>query len=373
MLWSAWVRTNAQTQEVPQAIESCHRRAEPQPVVLASVQFVVTPTAEIPTSHTSQLPRRATFVARLVIGAGLGLACMVGCDARTPTSNVVAPVAPPSVEPEAQAHPGPPSESATIAKTELKAQAEPVDISDATLKELNDAGIVGTRGRGGAPEPVRVELPPKLPAAKGPADERLLFAMRRQFFIASVTDRARALIAIAKATPKDPAIANVHRLCIEAQWAITPGTGWLEGLLVAKDGWTDERTGACTDALMAELKARKAIERSVAGVESLTTLTDRPAYGLRTCHREKQDMLIRRPRPNSPKPLKRPTGVSPGTRSDIIVHIDAEGYSWLAASINAEPGKAARACYAAVEGRWTPPTDTDGAPTEYCRFVRCVF
>jgi hypothetical protein len=221
----------------------------------------------------------------------------------------------------------------------------------------------------GPAKPKRVAIKAALPSPpSGSADEKLLMALRRQFFLGGPTAKAAAQLAIAAATPKDPAIAKAHRLCVAAQRAITVGKTWLSGLKVAKGGWTDQRTGACMGAVMRQIFERKLVKRSVVGVNQLAKPPAGRAYGLGRCHREADDLSIRRVRPLKPSPLRRPRGVAKGTRADIIVRIDLQGHSSLAGVVNANPGPAARACYASVAGRWSKPH-----PTAYCRFIRCRF
>ena len=243
-------------------------------------------------------------------------------------------------------------------------------------------GIVGTGGWGsGPPAAIRINLMPLNPAPKGPMDERLLIAMRRQLFIASVTDRSRALITLAAATPKNARVAKVHRAFVDAQWAITPGRHYLQGLRADKSGWRDTRTRAFEELLMAELEARNLVKQSVRNIQPLARLPKGPAFNVESCHEMGDYLHIRRSAPKDPVPLERPDSVDPGSRADIIVRLDPTGTSSLAASINADPDSpAVRACYASVAGQWGVPMMDEhydgpeaGQPTTYCRFIRCAF
>ena len=220
--------------------------------------------------------------------------------------------------------------------------------------------------------PARLDLEPLMPASEGPNDEQVLFALRRQFFLGSVTDKARAQIAIADAKPRNKAVAKAHRLCVQAQWPISVGHTWLEGLDVATGGMTDQRTGKCMDAIMKEIEKRGAAERSAEGVDTLAKQRDAIAFGLDGCHNEMDDLSIVRAWPKSPSALKRPEGVEAGTRSDIVVQINGEGRARLAAVVNADPGDASQACFDSLGREWSPPS-MEGEPTPYCRFVRCQF
>ncbi len=228
---------------------------------------------------------------------------------------------------------------------------------------------------------VKLTLAPFFPAPAGPAAERLLIAMRRQLFIASVTDRARAWITLAAEKPKDPNVARVHKRFVAAQWAIEPGRTYLEGMRGDASGFMDQRTAAFSDALMQQIERRGLVERSVDAIEPLAAPPTGPAFGVEGCHDMRVDLYISRPQPESPNPLRRPTKVSKGSRADIVVRIARDGASNLAAAINASPkSSGAQACFAAVSGTWSVPRMSEhfegpeaGHPTAYCRLIRCVF
>ena len=203
--------------------------------------------------------------------------------------------------------------------------------------------------------------------------------MRRQLFIASKTDRARALITLMAAQPKDPKVAEVHRRFVQSRWAITPGHTYLEGLRVADT--TDQRTAAFLDALMHELVARGLVERSVDDIESLAAPASGPAYGIPGCHDMSDDLYISRGKPKSPDRLSRPEGVAKGTRVHIVVRAGPDGQSTLAGVVNDDPdAPAAQACFDAVDGAWPVPKFSihtegphAGKAASYCSLIHCRF
>ncbi len=213
-------------------------------------------------------------------------------------------------------------------------------------------------------------------ADTGDADIDLLITLRRQYFMASPSKRAMMRWVIAQAEPSDPKIKRVHELCVASYWPLRVGKSWLEGIQVESSGWTDQRTQACMDALMAEIERRGLVEKSVEGVEQLANrevIQGKHAWGTKRCHLESDDPFITRVRPLEPRRLKRPEGVDEGSEASIVVQIDEAGEASWVGTVG-EPGPAAEACFEALSGPWTKPRNTDvNEPAIYCRQFRCQF
>ena len=203
---------------------------------------------------------------------------------------------------------------------------------------------------------------PPLPAvAKGSPAQALQLMM-----LAFMQEPARFhTLATLESEPRAPDVDAVYQQCRAALMdGIRPKeTGYRRAAKRQEDGLVYD----CIDAAQALAEKHGVLAQKGPAAEALSPAASQPRFGVASCRSLLTSMAATAPSPVAPKPLEASVD---GGQASVVLQIDAAGTPTVMGRLyGSEAG--ARACFAVVDGPWTPATNPKGKPIDSCHHHRC--